>query len=465
MEIDENNTTENSKLEKNIILVDSNNKNIINEKEDIQDNNKLDGNDNEIKENNINDNNKKDKNNENEMNDYEINEDYDYEDYDNNDNIDNVETGQEEILETMFINAKNSVNEDKISLYLDIVSLDESKEKVWSYKCYQEICLIYLQFEDHLMFPLYYKKLMEMARTFDPKKLRPYVEQTVTIFLNEIKVHCKESINHWLEDLSEDFNRLQQDKVINMFEANINLKFLILSKGGDINNNKIESSEDNNEINNALDINIIDYLRDKDKLESLTNDYLIKECGCNPDYLDKIGNTFFYFQPENCRRGGEDYNVPLGWTAFGIEVTKRYGNTDWIANDGRAGEWAVAYHGFGCRMTGDQIKQIIKTIVHDNLRPGSGQAFSGARDRRHPGKLCEKGVYVTPDLNIATQYSGLIPLGGKNYRLIIMVRVNPNSIREPENQKAYWIVNGNSNELRPYRLLIREANTINIRRF
>jgi hypothetical protein len=46
-----------------------------------------------------------------------------------------------------------------------------------------------------------------------------------------------------------------------------------------------------------------------------------------------------------------------------------------------------------------------------------------------------------------------------------MVRVNPNSIREPENQKAYWIVNGNSNELRPYRLLIREANTINIRRF
>ena len=63
MEIDENNTTENSKLEKNIILVDSNNKNIINEKEDIQDNNKLDGNDNDIKENKINDNNKKDENN------------------------------------------------------------------------------------------------------------------------------------------------------------------------------------------------------------------------------------------------------------------------------------------------------------------------------------------------------------------------------------------------------------------
>ena len=55
----------------------------------------------------------------------------------------------------MFINAKNSVNENKLNLYSDIISLDESKEKKWSYKCYHEICLEYLQFEDHLMFPLY----------------------------------------------------------------------------------------------------------------------------------------------------------------------------------------------------------------------------------------------------------------------------------------------------------------------
>ena len=98
--------------------------------------------------------------------------DYDY--MDDYDEIDHVEEGQEEVLETMFINAKNS-NEDQLSLYLDIIGLDESKEKIWSYKCYQEICLIYLQFEDHYMFPLYYKELMKAARTFDPKKLRLYV--------------------------------------------------------------------------------------------------------------------------------------------------------------------------------------------------------------------------------------------------------------------------------------------------
>lgn len=405
----------------------------------------------------------------------DLNIDYDYDNYDEYDDVDNVEKGQEEVLESMFINAKNSEGENKISLYLDIISLDESKEKIWSYKCYQEICLIYLQFEDHYMFPLYYKRLMDVARTFDQKKLRPYIENTVTAFLNEIKNHFKESINHWLEDLTADFNRFEQDKVINMFEANINLKILQLSKGCILNSEMISESYEtfnnsnsinNNNYENYFDLNIIDYLNDKEKLENLANDYLIKECKCNPKYLDKKGNTFFYFAPEDCRRGGEKYDVPVGWIAFGLEVNNRYGdNEDWISSDGRNGEWAVAYHGFGCRMNGKQIKEIIKTIVHDNLKPGSGQAFCGANDRRHPGKLCGQGVYITPDLNVATSYAGIIPLGDKNYRLVIMVRVNPSYIREPVTQKDYWIVDGNPNQLRPYRFLIKDANTTPINRF
>ena len=289
------------------------------------------------------------------------------------------------------------------------------------------------------------------------------MEQTVNVFINEIKTHFKESIHHWLEDLTIDFNRFEQDKVINMFEATINLKFLVLTK--EIKNKKEEEEEEVEENDNNIDINIIDYLTDKEKLEQLTNDYLIKECGCNPNYLDKKGNTFFYFQPEDSLRGGEKYNVPVGWIAFGIEVIKRYGDTDWLSCDGRAEEWAVAYHGFGVRMQGEQIKGIIKTIIHDNLKPGAGQKFAGAKDCRHPGQLCNKGVYTTPDLNVATQYAGAIPLGGKKYRLIIMSRVNPSFIREPENQNGFWILDGQANQLRPYRLLIREDNTINYRRW
>ena len=143
---------------------------------------------------------------------------------------------------------------------------------------------------------------------------------------------------------------------------------------------------------------------------------------------------------------------------FGIEVEERYKNNDpgWLSSDGSQGEWAVAYHGFGCRMGSDQLKSIIKTIIHDNLKPGAGQAFSGAPDRRHKGQTCRNGVYITPKIDIAFGYAGTITLGKKHYKLVIMVRVNPSFIREPTTQPDYWIVDGNINQLRPYRLLIKE---------
>lgn len=399
-----------------------------------------------------------DNENQNESNDYneenfnEINDDYDYNEEE--EGADMVEKGQEEVLEEMFLKTKQDKEGNKISSYLDIINLDESKQKIWSYKCYQEICLIYLQFEDHMMFPLYYQKLMDTAKTIDFKYLRPYVETTITLFLNEIFSHAKKSISHWLEDLSEKFNRFEKDKTINMFEAVINLKIIVLSKGGKHFDNYKVLTDDNKKI--EIDENLIDFLRDREELERLAHEYFIKECGCDDKYLDPKGNIIFYYNPEENYRGGEKYNVPVGWMGFGIEVTTRYHDADWLANDGRQGEWAVAYHGFGCRMQSNQIKSIIKTIIHDNLKPGSGQACAANDDIRHKGQKCGTGVYVTPDINIAFDYAGLITLGKKSYKLVIMVRVNPSYIRTPSTQKDYWIVDGETNQLRPYRLLIKE---------
>ena len=62
--------------------------------------------------------------------------------------------------------------------------------------------------------------------------------------------------------------------------------------------------------------------------------------------MDERGNASFYNVIRG-KRGGEDYVSPTGWIGFGIEVIKRYGsNTDWLANDGRPGEWAVAFRKF-----------------------------------------------------------------------------------------------------------------------
>ena len=110
-------------------------------------------------------------------------------------------------------------------------------------------------------------------------------------------------------------------------------------------------------------------------------------------------------------------------------------------------------------MQSQQIKSIIKTIIHDNLKPGSGQAFQGAPDSRHPGKNCGTGVYITPDINVAFGYAGMITLGKKNYKLVIMVRVNMEYVRIPTSQPNYWIIDGKTDQLRPYRLLIKDMGS------
>ena len=45
-----------------------------------------------------------------------------------------------------------------------------------------------------------------------------------------------------------------------------------------------------------------------------------------------------------------------------------------------------------------------------------------------------------------------------------MVRVNPSYIREPTSQPDYWIVDGKTNQLRPYRLLIKDVGNSNYMR-
>ena len=45
-------------------------------------------------------------------------------------------------------------------------------------------------------------------------------------------------------------------------------------------------------------------------------------------------------------RGGRTYNPPDGWIGFGLNVINKYDNrnNDWLACDGRPGEWCVAFH-------------------------------------------------------------------------------------------------------------------------
>ena len=161
-------------------------------------------------------------------------------------------------------------------------------------------------------------------------------------------------------------------------------------------------------------------------------------------------------------RGGRQYNPPDGWIGFGLNVINKYdgGNNDWLACDGRQGEWCVAFHGACVRNTSEEIKQIIKHILLNNLKPGSGQAYSLDNDACHPGHKVGKGVYCTPYPNVAEGYAGTIEVNGYYYKVAFMLRVKPDKIRYSSSRDDYWVLNagdGDFSEIRPYRFLIKKV--------
>ena len=162
-------------------------------------------------------------------------------------------------------------------------------------------------------------------------------------------------------------------------------------------------------------------------------------------------------------RGGRPYNPPDGWIGFGLNVLNKYdnGNNDWLACDGRPGEWCIAYHGACVHNTSEQIKQIIKPILENNLKPGAGQAYSTYDDACHPGQKVGVGVYCSPNPGVADGYSGQIDVNGHRYKVAFMLRVKPDKIRYSSSCVDYWVLNagnGDFSEMRPYRFLIKKVS-------
>ena len=189
-------------------------------------------------------------------------------------------------------------------------------------------------------------------------------------------------------------------------------------------------------------------------LEEMNSDQELMELFCGRGH--KIDGKWAHGE----NRGGKPYNPPDGWIGFGLNVLNKYdnGNNDWLACDGRAGEWCVAYHG-ACRgNSSEQIKQIIKPILQQNLRPGGGQACSGSNDIFHPGRKVGVGVYCSPHISTANSYAGTIQVKGFRYQVAFMLRVKPDKIRAAND--SVWVLNagnGDFSELRPYRFLIKKC--------
>ena len=79
------------------------------------------------------------------------------------------------------------------------------------------------------------------------------------------------------------------------------------------------------------------------------------------------------------------------------------------------------------------------------------------------GQKVGEGVYCTPLIKVAEAYAGICKNKNKKYKIVIMVRINPKARRhcddcQESKQYQYWVVNGTTDEIRPYRILFKEVN-------
>lgn len=196
-------------------------------------------------------------------------------------------------------------------------------------------------------------------------------------------------------------------------------------------------------------------------IKQIKKSLIIEGCKLNADNLDNKGDKVGLWSTEE-KRGGMDYFPPKGWIAFGINVKDKYdnGDNDWLADDGNKNEWAVAYHGIRTKLSITLEEAVNSIITSGEFKTTNSQEYYDDEDVNHNGKKVGKGVYCSPNPNVMELYAkdskSTTIINGKAYMIGLMLRVKPDKIRIPKKNKDYWVLKGTSDEIRPYRILVKE---------
>ena len=176
---------------------------------------------------------------------------------------------------------------------------------------------------------------------------------------------------------------------------------------------------------------------------------IIENLQINVDVLDAIGDREKGFWGEGQIRGGNDYFPPInGWNGVGLKVSDEYdnGNNDWLDYENNEGEFSIAYLPIYNDLK-DIPKEIMKYKEKRNIR----------RKNSTDDAVCGNGICLFQDPEYAENNTGYVDIIGFRFKILLMCRVNPIKIREPENCKNCWILNPTPDEVRPYRILIKKV--------
>ena len=201
-------------------------------------------------------------------------------------------------------------------------------------------------------------------------------------------------------------------------------------------------TEDFNNITKDQIQNILTTHASFNNLISVNSNLVLDGILLNPELLDQRGDNKNQGWGVGENRGGRPYYPPKGWIGYGLRVLGKYdkGNNTWIGMNNGPGEWCVAYHG-----ASQKLNQNYKTMRN-------------VEDINHPGQKVGEGVYCSPNPSVLDQEGGVIQVGNKKYKIGFMLRVRPDKARIAKTNSNYWVLNGTSDEIRPYRILIKNLN-------
>ena len=195
------------------------------------------------------------------------------------------------------------------------------------------------------------------------------------------------------------------------------------------------------------------------KLKDIESGIILGGCYLRREMLDSRGNNKDGgWAPDGEKRGGELYITPKGWIGYGLKVLDVYSDNNWIGMKNGPGEWCVAYHGVAHGQDSKQVSKVVGFIVKGGFKPSVWGKATDDPDLRHPGKKCGLGVYCSPDISYAEGYAGITELNNEKYKCALMLRVNPEKIRQSSSYPKEYILEPDQNEIRPYRILLKKIN-------
>ena len=277
--------------------------------------------------------------------------------------------------------------------------------------------------------------------------------------INKKKYQLKFSVNRLdmqniIYDLSYRKSFINKWKGIIANKLNVNKKLIILTNPRD--EGKLCLDLAFNPIVGIFQENYIKSTLIQGEIIGCTMLPLIEACRLSPSIFDKKYHKIYKFAKNNLRRGGEDYLQPLGWSAYGINMAGKYdfGNNTWLGNKNKIGEFAVAYYGINNLL--NQNFSTVQNIISLMGNQETGKTFINSKNLRNPGQVCNEGAYFYKNPKIAENSSDKILIGVFQYKIMFMCRVKPSQIRQPEAFKECWILSPTPDEVRPYKILVKQ---------